>query len=192
MERTLQRNIKFCELSQRDSSLSETLSIMSDSSNQPDMANTSTSSGLGVSQFSKSIIQFHFQFWGHDSIRFYSSSVWLPVCVFFQVAIAGAPVTLWMAYDTGYTERYLDTPEKNQKGYEACSVALHVDKLPNEWEQSYDYIMLYGTSYQPPPLSNKAGFLQIMSQNNRLKVSLQVPMTPGRLLQSRRVNLISM
>uniref|UniRef100_A0A669CDC5 dipeptidyl-peptidase IV n=1 Tax=Oreochromis niloticus TaxID=8128 RepID=A0A669CDC5_ORENI len=49
-----------------------------------------------------------------------------------QVAIAGAPVTLWMAYDTGYTERYLDTPEKNQRGYEACSVALHVDKLPNE------------------------------------------------------------
>uniref|UniRef100_G3NZY4 dipeptidyl-peptidase IV n=1 Tax=Gasterosteus aculeatus aculeatus TaxID=481459 RepID=G3NZY4_GASAC len=50
----------------------------------------------------------------------------------FKVAIAGAPVTLWMAYDTGYTERYLDTPEKNQKGYEACSVALHVDKLPND------------------------------------------------------------
>ncbi|KAM9384560.1 dipeptidyl peptidase 9-like [Pholidichthys leucotaenia] len=50
----------------------------------------------------------------------------------FKVAIAGAPVTLWMAYDTGYTERYLDTPEKNQKGYEDCSVALHVDKLPNE------------------------------------------------------------
>ncbi|XP_034737084.1 dipeptidyl peptidase 9-like isoform X2 [Etheostoma cragini] len=50
----------------------------------------------------------------------------------FKVAIAGAPVTLWMAYDTGYTERYLDTPEKNQKGYEACSVALHVDKLPTE------------------------------------------------------------
>ncbi|TNN40873.1 Dipeptidyl peptidase 9 [Liparis tanakae] len=50
----------------------------------------------------------------------------------FKVAIAGAPVTLWMAYDTGYTERYLDTPDKNKKGYEACSVALHVDKLPSE------------------------------------------------------------
>lgn len=50
-----------------------------------------------------------------------------------QVAVAGAPVTLWMAYDTGYTERYLDTPEKNPNGYEASSVALHVDKLPNEW-----------------------------------------------------------
>ncbi|XP_077391405.1 dipeptidyl peptidase 9-like [Festucalex cinctus] len=50
----------------------------------------------------------------------------------FKVAIAGAPVTLWMAYDTGYTERYLDTPENNLKGYEACSVALHVNKFPNE------------------------------------------------------------
>ncbi|XP_051930036.1 dipeptidyl peptidase 9-like [Hippocampus zosterae] len=50
----------------------------------------------------------------------------------FKVAIAGAPVTLWVAYDTGYTERYLDTPENNPKGYEACSVALHVNRFPNE------------------------------------------------------------
>uniref|UniRef100_H9GKV8 Dipeptidyl peptidase 9 n=1 Tax=Anolis carolinensis TaxID=28377 RepID=H9GKV8_ANOCA len=50
----------------------------------------------------------------------------------FKVAIAGAPVTVWMAYDTGYTERYMDVPENNQQGYEAGSVALHVEKLPNE------------------------------------------------------------
>lgn len=49
-----------------------------------------------------------------------------------QIAIAGAPVTVWMAYDTGYTERYMDIPENNQQGYEAGSVALHVEKLPNE------------------------------------------------------------
>lgn len=49
-----------------------------------------------------------------------------------QVAIAGAPVTVWMAYDTGYTERYMDVPENNQLGYDAGSVALHVEKLPNE------------------------------------------------------------
>eukprot|EP00061_Rhincodon_typus_P016450 g44676.t1 len=49
----------------------------------------------------------------------------------FKVAVAGAPVTVWMAYDTGYTERYMDVPESNQQGYEAGSVALHVDKLPN-------------------------------------------------------------
>ncbi|XP_071396420.1 dipeptidyl peptidase 9 [Centroberyx affinis] len=50
----------------------------------------------------------------------------------FKVAIAGAPVTVWMAYDTGYTERYMDVPENNQQGYEEGSVALHVDKLPSE------------------------------------------------------------
>ncbi|XP_076215438.1 dipeptidyl peptidase 9 isoform X1 [Aptenodytes patagonicus] len=50
----------------------------------------------------------------------------------FKIAIAGAPVTVWMAYDTGYTERYMDIPENNQQGYEAGSVALHVEKLPNE------------------------------------------------------------
>ncbi|KAK7944465.1 hypothetical protein WMY93_000193 [Mugilogobius chulae] len=36
----------------------------------------------------------------------------------FKLAIAGAPVTVWMAYDTGYTERYMDVPENNQQGYE--------------------------------------------------------------------------
>lgn len=53
------------------------------------------------------------------------------VC-FPKLAIAGAPVTVWMAYDTGYTERYMDVPENNQQGYEEGSVALHVDKLPSE------------------------------------------------------------
>lgn len=56
----------------------------------------------------------------------------LPVHCGPQVAIAGAPVTMWMAYDTGYTERYMDVPENNQTGYKAGSVALHVEKLPNE------------------------------------------------------------
>uniref|UniRef100_A0A8C5D3C5 dipeptidyl-peptidase IV n=1 Tax=Gouania willdenowi TaxID=441366 RepID=A0A8C5D3C5_GOUWI len=50
----------------------------------------------------------------------------------FKVAVAGAPVTLWTAYHARYTEPLLDTPENNQEGYEACSVAMHVDKLPNE------------------------------------------------------------
>uniref|UniRef100_A0A7N6BTW1 dipeptidyl-peptidase IV n=1 Tax=Anabas testudineus TaxID=64144 RepID=A0A7N6BTW1_ANATE len=50
----------------------------------------------------------------------------------FKLAIAGAPVTVWMAYDTGYTERYMDVPDNNQQGYEEGSVALHVDKLPSE------------------------------------------------------------
>ena len=29
----------------------------------------------------------------------------------FSVAVSGAPVTCWEAYDTGYTERYIGTPQ---------------------------------------------------------------------------------
>jgi len=34
----------------------------------------------------------------------------------FKLAIAGAPVTRWSLYDSGYTERYMDTPHDNQEG----------------------------------------------------------------------------
>ena len=33
--------------------------------------------------------------------------------VLLKVAIAGAPVTMWEDYDTGYTERYLGRPTTN-------------------------------------------------------------------------------
>ncbi|XP_005990176.1 dipeptidyl peptidase 8 [Latimeria chalumnae] len=50
----------------------------------------------------------------------------------FKVAIAGAPVTLWMFYDTGYTERYMGHPDQNEQGYDRGSVAMQADKFPTE------------------------------------------------------------
>jgi dipeptidyl-peptidase-4 len=35
----------------------------------------------------------------------------------FQLGIAGSPVTDWRLYDTGYTERYMETPASNAEGY---------------------------------------------------------------------------
>uniref|UniRef100_A0A8D2ZXD3 dipeptidyl-peptidase IV n=1 Tax=Scophthalmus maximus TaxID=52904 RepID=A0A8D2ZXD3_SCOMX len=66
----------------------------------------------------------------------------------FKLAIAGAPVTVWMAYDTGYTERYMDVPENNQQGYEEGSVALHVDKLPSESVQTDTDTHTFLTTWQ--------------------------------------------
>lgn len=51
----------------------------------------------------------------------------------FKVAIAGAPVTNWAYYDTGYTERYMDLPEDNPHGYVAGSVLNYIHKFPEEW-----------------------------------------------------------
>jgi dipeptidyl-peptidase-4 len=39
----------------------------------------------------------------------------------FRAGVAGAPVTDWHDYDTHYTERYLDLPELNPRGYRASS-----------------------------------------------------------------------
>ncbi|ORY06954.1 alpha/beta-hydrolase [Basidiobolus meristosporus CBS 931.73] len=49
----------------------------------------------------------------------------------FKIAIAGAPVTDWMLYDTAYTERYMGMPEENPDGYRNASVLSHVDKFPD-------------------------------------------------------------
>ncbi|XP_064470820.1 dipeptidyl peptidase 9-like [Ornithodoros turicata] len=50
----------------------------------------------------------------------------------FKVAVAGAPVTSWNLYDTGYTERYMDTPANNVSGYLKGSVLAYVNQFPTE------------------------------------------------------------
>eukprot|EP00727_Mastigamoeba_balamuthi_P000063 m51a1_g10053 hypothetical protein (784) ;mRNA; f:51801-54900 len=50
----------------------------------------------------------------------------------FRVAIAGAPVTMWEAYDTAYTERYMGLPSESPEAYNAASVVSAVSLLPAE------------------------------------------------------------
>lgn len=50
----------------------------------------------------------------------------------FKLSIAGAPVTSWEYYDTGYTERYMDLPDNNRSGYTAGSVLNYIHKFPEE------------------------------------------------------------
>lgn len=48
---------------------------------------------------------------------------------YFKAGVSGAPVTDWMLYDTHYTERYLNHPNVNAKGYESSSVFPYIDGL---------------------------------------------------------------
>jgi dipeptidyl-peptidase 9 len=57
----------------------------------------------------------------------------------FKLCIAGAPVTNWKLYDTGYTERYLGLPQEKLAQYQAGSVLSHVPKLP--WDVNRLLIM---------------------------------------------------
>lgn len=47
----------------------------------------------------------------------------------FAAGVSGAPVTDWAHYETGYTERYMDTPAENPTGFEASSVLPLVGAL---------------------------------------------------------------
>ena len=48
---------------------------------------------------------------------------------YFKAGVSGAPVTDWLLYDTHYTERYLNHPKANAKGYEDSSVFPYIDGL---------------------------------------------------------------
>lgn len=56
----------------------------------------------------------------------------------FHAAVAGAPVTEWRLYDTGYTERYLGLPEENAEAYERSSL------LPLAPELSAPLLLIHG------------------------------------------------
>ena len=47
----------------------------------------------------------------------------------FRVGVAGAPVSDWDGYDTGYTERYMATPQTNAEGYREASLLTHAERL---------------------------------------------------------------
>lgn len=47
----------------------------------------------------------------------------------FKVGVAGGPVIDWNMYEVMYTERYMDSPEKNKKGYDENNLLNYVDKL---------------------------------------------------------------
>ena len=50
----------------------------------------------------------------------------------FTVGVAGAPVSDWDGYDTGYTERYMGVPQDNVEGYREGSLLRHAEKLEGD------------------------------------------------------------
>jgi dipeptidyl-peptidase-4 len=47
----------------------------------------------------------------------------------FRAGVAGAPVVDWADYDTHYTERYMDLPQRNESGYRAANVLTYAADL---------------------------------------------------------------
>jgi dipeptidyl-peptidase-4 len=61
--------------------------------------------------------------YGHSYGGFMAALAMLDGKGTFRAGVAGSPVTDWRLYDTGYTERYMETPQTNAAGYEASDLS---------------------------------------------------------------------
>jgi dipeptidyl-peptidase-4 len=67
--------------------------------------------------------------WGWSYGGYMAALTILKGAAYFKAAIAVAPVTDWRFYDDIYTERYMQTPELNPKGYYESSPISYADSL---------------------------------------------------------------
>jgi dipeptidyl-peptidase-4 len=58
----------------------------------------------------------------------------------FRKGVAGGPVCDWRMYEVMYTERYMDTPEKNPDGYASSNLMNRIGDLKG------DLMLIHGTS----------------------------------------------
>lgn len=87
----------------------------------------------------------------------------------FKLAIAVAPVTNWKYYDSIYTERYLRTPQENNKGYEENSPINFVDKLKGK------YLIIHGTADDNVHFQNSVDMVDALIKANKKFESAYYP-----------------
>jgi len=78
----------------------------------------------------------------------------------FSMAIAVAPVTHWRYYDTIYTERYMQTPELNEEGYERGSPLNHVDNITGQ------YLLIHGMADEDVHFQNSVDMVDTLIRYN--------------------------
>jgi dipeptidyl-peptidase-4 len=79
----------------------------------------------------------------------------------FKAGIAVAPVTNWKFYDSIYTERYMRTPQENNKGYEDNSPLNYADGLQGE------FLLVHGMSDDNVHLQNSVDFARALIEADK-------------------------
>jgi dipeptidyl-peptidase-4 len=79
----------------------------------------------------------------------------------FKAGISVAPVTNWKYYDTIYTERFLQTPQLNESGYEDNSPVNYAKNLEGR------YLLIHGTADDNVHLQNSMDFAQALIRNGK-------------------------
>ena len=80
---------------------------------------------------------------------------------YFKAAIAVAPVTNWRFYDSIYTERYMQTPQENEDGYDDNSPINHVEKLKGK------YLLVHGMADDNVHLQNTSEIISALVEADK-------------------------
>jgi dipeptidyl-peptidase-4 len=71
----------------------------------------------------------HVGIYGHSYGGYMAAMAMLRAPGRFRAGVSGSPVTDWRLYDTGYTERFMGTPQDNAKGYADSEITQHASGL---------------------------------------------------------------
>jgi dipeptidyl-peptidase-4 len=88
---------------------------------------------------------------------------------YFKTGVAVAPVTNWRYYDSIYTERYLQTPQENPKGYDDNAPALFADKLKGK------FLLIHGLTDDNVHFQNSAELVNALVKNKKQFDSFYYP-----------------
>lgn len=88
---------------------------------------------------------------------------------YFKAAIAVAPVTNWKYYDTIYTERYLQTPQLNPKGYDDNSPINFTNLMKG------NYLLIHGAADDNVHMQNSMEMVTSLVKENKQFESFYYP-----------------
>lgn len=107
--------------------------------------------------------------WGWSYGGYMSSNCITQGADVFKTAISVAPVTTWRYYDTIYTERYLQTPQQNAKGYDDNSPVTHANKLKG------NFLLIHGTGDDNVHFQNSVAMEDALIKANKQFKSFYYP-----------------
>ncbi|MBS1590274.1 MAG: S9 family peptidase, partial [Bacteroidetes bacterium] len=99
--------------------------------------------------------------WGWSFGGFMSSTCILKGNDVFKMAIAVAPVTNWRYYDNIYTERYMRTPQENEKGYDDNAPEKMANGLKGK------FLVIHGTADDNVHFQNEVMLVNALINANK-------------------------
>ena len=104
----------------------------------------------------------------------------------FKVVVAGGPVIDWKYYEVMYGERYMDTPEANQEGYDSSCLINYVDNITG------DILIIQGYQDNTVVPQNSLNFLKKCIEEGKQVDFFLYPNHPHNVRGKDRVHLNTM